>query len=320
LQRSDDLPCGAASRPRRILQALPPGTVVVRLRCRSAAAFHRREWPPQLVIPRKRPAIAMPVLRRRRTRSVSAAKAEAVEEGDAAEVLRDDLIERRLLRPTPLLAAGCRGAAMGTASDSRGKPCDHGDHGRTGWWTAEVNGCKSTRPGANGVVELSPPRVPRPARRHVKAGGSLCDAQPPPDGAHTVFHMSDRDRWAGREPWHTEPDRTGQRGAYGCRRAAAVRFGKNTGFSRNESCLQPIPFLPGYPGLPQYPAQQVASDVAAMWVGNRKCEIPAYHEGMLPPLERTLETRLAEGTHEIAAGNRSERWHQDANSLRIVRS
>ena len=35
LQRSEDLPCGAPSRPGRILQALPAGTVVVRLRCRS---------------------------------------------------------------------------------------------------------------------------------------------------------------------------------------------------------------------------------------------------------------------------------------------
>ena len=56
------------------------------------------------------------------------------------EVLRDDLVERRLLGPTPLVAAGRRGAAMGAASDSRGKSCDRGDHGRTGWWTAGVNG------------------------------------------------------------------------------------------------------------------------------------------------------------------------------------
>jgi hypothetical protein len=64
-------------------------------------------------------------------------------------------------------------------------------------------------------------------RRHVKAGGSLCDAQPPSDGAHTIFlEMSDCDRWAGREPWRTEPDRTGQRGVHGYRRAAAVGFGK----------------------------------------------------------------------------------------------
>jgi len=54
----------------------------------------------------------------------------------ALEVLRDDSVERRLLGPTPLVAAGRRGAAMGTTSDSRGKPCDRGDHGRTGWWTA----------------------------------------------------------------------------------------------------------------------------------------------------------------------------------------
>jgi hypothetical protein len=31
---------------------------------------------------------------------------------------------------TPLVAAGRRGAAMQLASDSRGKPCDRGDHGQ----------------------------------------------------------------------------------------------------------------------------------------------------------------------------------------------
>jgi hypothetical protein len=58
----------------------------------------------------------------------------------ALEVLRHDLVERRLLGPTPLVTAGRRGGAMGTASDSRGKPCDRSDHGRTGRWTAGVNG------------------------------------------------------------------------------------------------------------------------------------------------------------------------------------
>jgi len=28
---------------------------------------------------------------------------------------------------------------MWSASDSRGEPCDRGDHGRTGRWTAQVN-------------------------------------------------------------------------------------------------------------------------------------------------------------------------------------
>jgi hypothetical protein len=32
-------------------------------------------------------------------------------------------------------------------------------------WVGRGRGRKSTRPGANGVVELTPPRVPRPARR-----------------------------------------------------------------------------------------------------------------------------------------------------------
>jgi len=50
----------------------------------------------------------------------------------ALEVLRDDLMERRLLGPTPLVAAGCRGASVRSASASRGKPCDRGDLGRTG--------------------------------------------------------------------------------------------------------------------------------------------------------------------------------------------
>ncbi len=58
----------------------------------------------------------------------------------ALEVLRHDLVEGRLLGPSPLVAAGRRGAAMWPASDSRGKPCDRGDHGRTGGWTACVNG------------------------------------------------------------------------------------------------------------------------------------------------------------------------------------
>ena len=54
----------------------------------------------------------------------------------ALEVLGDDFVERRLLGPTPLVAAGRRGASVRAASASRGKPCDCGDHGRTGRWTA----------------------------------------------------------------------------------------------------------------------------------------------------------------------------------------
>jgi len=54
----------------------------------------------------------------------------------ALEVLRHDLVEGRLLGPTSLVAAGRRGASMRAASASRGKPCDRGDHGRTGGWTA----------------------------------------------------------------------------------------------------------------------------------------------------------------------------------------
>jgi len=61
----------------------------------------------------------------------------------ALEVLRHDLVERRLLGAAPLVAAGRRGPAMWAASDSRGKRCDRGDrgdHGRTGGWTANING------------------------------------------------------------------------------------------------------------------------------------------------------------------------------------
>jgi hypothetical protein len=54
----------------------------------------------------------------------------------ALEVLGDDLMERRLLGPTPLVTAGLRGAAMRSASDAHRKPWDRGDHGRTCWWTA----------------------------------------------------------------------------------------------------------------------------------------------------------------------------------------
>jgi hypothetical protein len=54
----------------------------------------------------------------------------------ALEVLGDDLVERRLLGAAALVAAGRRGAAVRAASASRGKPCDRGDHGRTGRWTA----------------------------------------------------------------------------------------------------------------------------------------------------------------------------------------
>ena len=57
----------------------------------------------------------------------------------ALEVLRHDLVERRLLGPAPLVTAGRRGASVRAASASRGKPCDRGDHGRTGRWTASVN-------------------------------------------------------------------------------------------------------------------------------------------------------------------------------------
>ena len=41
---------------------------------------------------------------------------------------------------------------MWSASDSRGKPCDRGDHGRTGGWTADING-RTLSPGRGG----SPP-------------------------------------------------------------------------------------------------------------------------------------------------------------------
>jgi hypothetical protein len=54
----------------------------------------------------------------------------------ALEVLRHDLVERRLLGATPLVAAGRLGPSVRAASASRGKPCDRGDHGRTGRWTA----------------------------------------------------------------------------------------------------------------------------------------------------------------------------------------
>ena len=57
----------------------------------------------------------------------------------ALEVLRHDLVERRLLGPTPLVTARRRGASVPAASAERGKPCDRGDHGRTGRWTAGVN-------------------------------------------------------------------------------------------------------------------------------------------------------------------------------------
>jgi hypothetical protein len=45
----------------------------------------------------------------------------------ALEVLRHDLVEGRLLGPTPLVAARRRGAGMWPAADSRGKPGDRGD-------------------------------------------------------------------------------------------------------------------------------------------------------------------------------------------------
>ncbi|MBL6830326.1 MAG: pyridoxine 5'-phosphate synthase [Pirellulales bacterium] len=54
----------------------------------------------------------------------------------ALEVLGDDLVERRLLGPATLVAAGRRGTAVRAASALRRKPCDRGDHGRTGRWTA----------------------------------------------------------------------------------------------------------------------------------------------------------------------------------------
>ena len=50
----------------------------------------------------------------------------------ALEVLADDPVERRLLGSTPLVAARRHWASVRTASASRGKPCDRGDHGRTG--------------------------------------------------------------------------------------------------------------------------------------------------------------------------------------------
>jgi len=58
----------------------------------------------------------------------------------ALEVLGDDPVERRLLGPTPLVTAGRRGASVRAEAGSRGKPCDRGDHGRIGRWTAGVNG------------------------------------------------------------------------------------------------------------------------------------------------------------------------------------
>jgi hypothetical protein len=60
-----------------------------------------------------------------------------------------------LERP-PLVTAGRRGASVRAASASRGKPCDRGDHGRTGRWTAEVNG-RTLSAGRSG----SPPDICR---------------------------------------------------------------------------------------------------------------------------------------------------------------
>ena len=54
----------------------------------------------------------------------------------ALEVLGDNLMKWRLLGPSPLVAAGRRGASVWSASASPGKPCDRGDHGQTGRWTA----------------------------------------------------------------------------------------------------------------------------------------------------------------------------------------
>ena len=50
----------------------------------------------------------------------------------ALEVLADDPVERRLLGASPIVAARRHWASVRTASASRGKPCDRGDHGRTG--------------------------------------------------------------------------------------------------------------------------------------------------------------------------------------------
>ena len=68
-------------------------------------------------------------LRRQRRRIVKDSPAN----GTSARVVR------RLLGPTPLVAAGRRGAAMWPASDSPRKPCDRGDHGWTGRSTLVID-------------------------------------------------------------------------------------------------------------------------------------------------------------------------------------
>ena len=57
----------------------------------------------------------------------------------ALEVLGDDLVERRLLGPASLVTTGFREASVWAEAASRGKPCNRGDHGRTGRWKAGVN-------------------------------------------------------------------------------------------------------------------------------------------------------------------------------------
>ena len=95
-------------------------------------------------------------LRRQRRRIVKDSPAN----GTSARVVR------RLLGPTPLVAAGRRGAAMWPASDSPRKPCDRGDHGRPGRWTAGVNG-RTLAAGRSG----SPP-ADRKARRPANESGA----------------------------------------------------------------------------------------------------------------------------------------------------
>lgn len=56
----------------------------------------------------------------------------------AFEVLCDDLVKRRLLRPASLVAAGTRSADVRADFGPRRRRSQDGDHGRTGAWTREV--------------------------------------------------------------------------------------------------------------------------------------------------------------------------------------
>lgn len=76
------------------------------------------------------------------------------------------------------------------------------------------------------------------------------------------------------------------------------------------NCSGRLPFLAGYPGLPQYAREELDTDLASMRIGKAYGRGPADHELMLPAGERAIEPETHETADQCPAARETERGHQ----------